>query len=110
MSTIAIAMSGMRAATARFESAAETLVTQPLQPPAPGRDAAPPANPMATPMPKVYRPLKTGLHGLAPGHLPAQDPAGALVEQQQASAHYRASLGLLRTANAMQDEALDLKA
>lgn len=108
-STVAMAMSGVRAATARFEAAAENLVTQRLQPPAPGRDQAPSANPMATPMPKVYRPMRAGLQTL-PGHAPAQDPAAEIVEQQAAVAQYRASLGLVRTANEMEDAALDLKA
>ncbi len=67
MNVVSIAMSGMRAATARFEASAENTVNAQTRGQVPSVDAAPPVNPAATPIPKVYRPLRARMQTLPPG-------------------------------------------
>lgn len=64
MNVSSIAMSGMRAATARLEASAENTANAQVQGQVPGADAAPAVNPAATPIPRVYRPIRANMQAL----------------------------------------------
>lgn len=113
MSGISTAMSGIRAASARLEISAETMVNQASRSGALSRpDAAPPQKANTTPIPKVYRPIRPNLYAMANatggGEGVATDPEQARIEQIQASIHYRASLQAFESASRMEDAALDV--
>lgn len=89
-------MSGMRAAAARLEVSAETIVHQPTRGTLPGPDSTPPLNPQATPAPKVYRPIRANLYSLdhssgggvgvrysqvAPGYYAVYDPTAGYADK-----------------------------
>lgn len=106
-------MSGIRAASTRLETSAETLVNQASRSGALSHaDAAPPQKAKTTPVPKVYRPIPANLYAMANatggGEGVAEDPALAQIEQIQASTHYRASLKAFEAASQIEDAALDL--
>jgi hypothetical protein len=106
-------MSGIKAATARLEISAETMVNQASRGGALSRaDAAPPKKANTTPVPKVYRPIRANLYALANatggGEGVATDPDQARIEQIQAASHYRASLEAFEAASRMEDAALDI--
>lgn len=90
MSVISIAMSGVRAATARLDASADNLAHQFQRAPLAEAEAGPPAKPGASPAPKVYRPVRANLYSLAsstgqgvrvaytqadPGFIAAYDPS-----------------------------------
>lgn len=67
MSAISIAMSGMQASVARLEVSAQNVAAADVRGVAPRSDAPIPVNPAATPIPKVYRPMRVNLYSLEPG-------------------------------------------
>lgn len=113
MSAISAAMSGIKAASARLEVSAESLVNQAARAGGlPRADAAPPQKTHTTPVPKVYRPMRANLFSAANstggGEGVATDPEQARLELIKASGHYRASLKAFEAAQRMEDAALDI--
>jgi|GEM_PF-6018540 len=65
MSAISLAMSGVKPAAAKADTSAQNTANLLVRIAAPRGDAAPPANPAATPAPKVYRPMRANLYSLS---------------------------------------------
>jgi hypothetical protein len=135
MSVAAAAMTGIRAATARQEISTEVLSTLPARPPLTRGETAPPQQPDTTPMPKVHRPARANLYGLArtaapaplayrqitPGYFQAFDPEadssdnevpapipGDRLEHIRAAVRYRSSQDLLEPSSAPRDTPVDV--
>lgn len=78
-----MAISGMRAASARLEVSAQNTANADSRGALPRSDSAPAANPVATPIPKVYRPIRANLYSLA-----RTSDGGVAVSYQQVTPGY----------------------
>lgn len=74
MSGISFAMSGIRAASVRVDASPQTAAgaVGAVRAAAPASDPPLAARPMATPIPRVYRPVRANLYSRAPGGGPGR--------------------------------------